>query len=117
MAADCALTPTTNRLGSGDSPREKGVLSCHPELHILKMISPPNKSPATLDPHYIRVENFELDTVDLTNAGSNTPAESLWEILDYDPGRYKMGEWEEKSTFSMEWLEIASFNLFQDWTF
>ena len=57
------------------------------------MIRSPNKSPDTLDPYYIRVENFELDTVDLANApGSNTPAESLWEILDYDPTRYKMGE-------------------------
>lgn len=60
------------------------------------MIRSPNKSPATLDPHYIRVENVELDTVDLSDAqGSNTPAESLWEILDYDPTQqhYKMGEW------------------------
>lgn len=60
------------------------------------MISSPNKSPATLDPHYIRVEQFELDTVNLAAdaPGSNTPAESLWEILDYDPQKthYKMGE-------------------------
>lgn len=58
------------------------------------MIRGPNKSPSTLDPHYIRVENFELDTVDLAADahGSNTPTEGLWEILDYDPKHYKMGE-------------------------
>lgn len=55
------------------------------------MISNANKSPSGLDPHYIRVENFELDTVDLAAAGSNTPAESLWEILEYEP-HYTMGE-------------------------
>lgn len=60
-----------------------------------KMIRGPNKSPSTLDPHYIRVENFELDTVDLAADahGSNTPTEGLWEILDYDPKHYKMGKW------------------------
>lgn len=77
-------------------PLFRPSVPCLVTLHILTMIRSPNKSPSTLDPHYIRVENFELDTVDLADApGSNTPAESLWEILDYDPTQqhYKMGEW------------------------
>lgn len=64
---------------------------------VVPMIRNCNKSSARLDPQYIRVENFELESVDLVDApGSNTPSDSnLWEILDYDDAsshHYKMGE-------------------------